>query len=202
VAAFNSIKFFYRKFSWFKIWRIKRRFNKAIKKLLHRLHRDNKTYLEYGNLRRGKPWGLREGREIIWVFFVDLLAERPLIYKITYHTDEALYHCYSRSGGRNEMTNVLQFSTDSLEALLTRLDMLAGEIPAIRERLLRQYIFGLRNQDTPKRWTDFFRKKNPQLEIDSLNRIKDLIHSMQAQHKISKGEALKLTLYVETLFED
>ncbi|HRP70484.1 MAG TPA: hypothetical protein PLY93_13220 [Turneriella sp.] len=188
--------------TWFHLWRIRRKINKAIKKLLHNLHHDSKSYLEYGNLRRGKPWGLREGREIVWIFLVDLLAERPLIYKITYHIDEGRYHCYSRSGGRNEMTNVLQFSSDSLDELIERLNMLASEVPAIRERMLRQYIYSMKNQKTSKRWMDFFKKKDNQLNADTLLHLKEAVHAMEGQHKISKGEAMKLLGYVEMLFDE
>ncbi|MBS0618854.1 MAG: hypothetical protein JSR44_11745 [Spirochaetes bacterium] len=198
----KGLKNLHHRLPWFGIWRIRRRINKAVKKLFRRLHRDKKTYLEYGNLRRGKPWGERDAHDIGWNFLVDLLSDRPLIYKVVYNLDTGRYTCYSRSGGKNEMTNVLQFTSDDIEELIARLYTLASEIPAMRERMLRQHLYALKNEKNPRRWIDLFRKNNPEDDAASLSYLREAIQGMMAQHKISKNEALKLMAYAETLFGD
>jgi len=199
---FPDIKNVHHRLPWFGLWRIRRRINKVTKKLFNRLRKDKKSLMEYGNLRRGKPWGFKDGRELTWTFLIDLLADRPLIYKVTYNIDEGRYHCYSRSGGKNEMTNVLQFTSDDLDELVARLYTLAAEIPAMRERMLRQHLYSLKSEKTPKRWLDIFRKKNPEEEMASLAMLREVIQAMLTQGKISKNEALKLMSYAETLHGD
>jgi hypothetical protein len=198
----REIKNAHYRLPWFGLWRIRRHINKVTKKLFNRVRKDKKSLVEFGNLRRGKPWGLRDGRELVWVFLVDLLSDRPLIYKITYNMDMARYTCYSRSGGRNEMTNVLQFASDDLDELVARLNMLAAEIPAMRERMLRLHLYALKNEKAPRRWLDLFRKKSPEDETASLTMLREVIQSMLTQHKISRQEALKLMSYAETLQDD
>jgi len=198
----KDIKHVHHRLPWFGLWRIRRRINKVTRQLLQKLRKDKKSLVEYGNLRHGKPWGLRENRELVWTFLVDLLAERPLIYKIVYNMDEARYTCYSRSGGRNEMTNVLQFTSDNIDELIARLNMLAAEIPAMRERMLRQHLYTLHSEKTPKRWLDLFRKKAPEEEMQTLAMLREVVQSMLTQNKISRNEALKLMAYAETLGAD
>lgn len=198
----RDLKHVHHRLPWYGLWRIRRRINKVTGKLFQKLRKDQKSLVEYGNLRRGKPWGLKEGREIVWTFLVDLLADRPLIYKVVYNSDEARYTCYSRSGGRNEMTNVLQFTSDDIDELVARLNMLAAEIPAMRERMLRQHLYALKNEKSPKRWLGLFRKKNPEEEMQTLSMLREVIQAMLAQNKISKSEALKLMAYAETLHDD
>ncbi|MFO1472398.1 MAG: hypothetical protein U1F27_15340 [Turneriella sp.] len=140
----KDLKHVHHRLPWFGLWRIRRRINKVTKKLFNRLRKDSKSLIEYGNLRRGKPWGLKEGNTVVWSYLVDLLADRPLIYKIVYDIGAARYTCYSRSGGRNEMANVLQFTSDDLDELVARLNTLAAEIPAMRERMLRQHLYALK----------------------------------------------------------
>lgn len=199
---FKFLKDAHHRLPWFGLWRIKRRIDKVTKKLFGRLRRDRKSLLEYGNLRRGKPWGLKDGNELSWTFLVDLLADRPLTYKIAYNIHEGRYRCYSRSGGKNEMANVLQFTSDDLDELVARLNNLAAEIPAMRERMLRLHLYALRNEKKAKRWLDIFRRKNPEEEMASLTRLREVVQSMLAQNKISKNEALKLMSYAETLHGD
>jgi hypothetical protein len=198
----RELKNFHLRLPWFGVWRIRRRINKLTARLFHKLRKESKSLIEYGNLRRGKPWGLKEGRELVWTFLVDLLADRPLIYKIVYNLDEGRYTCYSRSGGHNEMTNVLQFTSDDIDELISRLSMLAAEIPAMRERMLRQHLYAIKNEGTPKRWLRFFHKRDPAAELKSLAHLREVVQSMLAQNKISKNEALKLMAYAETLYED
>lgn len=133
---------------------------------------------------------------------MDLLAERPLVYKVTYNLFDGRYTCYSRSGGKNEMMNVLQFTSANIDELVARLTMLASEIPAMRERMLRQHLYTLKQDKNPKRWLDFFRKISPEEEMQSLAMLREVIHSMLTQNKISKQEALKLMAYAETLQAD
>ena len=187
---------------WFGVWRIRRRINKVTARLFQKLRKDSKSLIEYGNLRRGKPWGLKEGRELVWTFLVDLLADRPLIYKVVYNAEQARYTCYSRSGGRNEMSNVLQFTSDDIDELVARLNMLAAEIPAMRERMLRQHLYALKNEKFPRRWLDLFRKRDQAEELQTLTTLREVVQSMLAQNKISKNEALKLMAYAETLHDD
>ncbi len=199
---FRDFKHAHHRLPWFGLWRIRRRINKVTKRLFQKLRKDHKSLVEYGNLRRGKPWGIREGRELVWTFLVDLLADRPLVYKVAYQIDEARYTCYSRSGGRNEMANVLQFTSDDIDELVARLNMLAAEIPAMRERMLRQHLYTLKSEKTPKRWLDLFRKKGPEDEMQTLAMLREVVQSMLAQNKISRNEALKLMAYAETLHGD
>ncbi|HNA80790.1 MAG TPA: hypothetical protein PKM44_11475 [Turneriella sp.] len=198
----KELKNVHHRLPWFGVWRIRRRINKVTARLFQKLRKDSKSLVEYGNLRRGKPWGLKEGRELVWTFLVDLLADRPLIYKVVYNADEARYTCYSRSGGRNEMTNVLQFTSDDIDELVARLNMLAAEIPAMRERMLRQHLYALKSEKSPKRWLDLFRKRDPAEELQTLTTLREVVQSMLAQNKISKNEALKLMAYAETLHDD
>lgn len=184
---------------WFGTWRIRRRINQVTKKLFHKLRKESKSLIEYGNLRRGKPWGVHEGNELVWTFLVDLLADRPLIYKIVYNAADGRYTCYSRSGGKNEMANVLQFTSDDIDELVSRLNTLAAEIPAMRERMLRQHLYALKNEKFPRRWLDFFRKKDPAEGMQILTALREVIQAMLSQGKISKNEALKLMAYAETL---
>ncbi len=197
-----DLKNVHHRLPWFGLWRIRRRINKVTKKLFNRLRKDKKSLMEYGNLRRGKPWGFRDGHDLTWTFLVDLLADRPLIYKVTYNIHEGRYHCYSRSGGKNEMTNVLQFTSEDLDELVARLYTLAAEIPAMRERMLRQHLYSLKSEKSPKRWLDLFRKKNPEADMASLAMLREVVHAMLTQNKISKNEALKLMSYAETLHGD
>lgn len=187
---------------WLGVWRIRRRINRLTQRLFQKLRKDSKSLVEYGNLRRGKPWGAREGHELVWTFLVDLLAERPLIYKIVYDSAQARYTCYSRSGGKNEMTNILQFTSDDIDELVSRLNMLAAEIPAMRERMLRQHLYSLKSEKSPRRWLDVFRRKNPAEEMQTLTMLREVVQSMLAQDKISRNEALKLIAYAETLHGD
>lgn len=199
---FKVLKHAHHRLPLFGLWRIRRRINKVTKRLFQKLRKEQKSLIEYGGLRRGKPWGVREGRELVWTFLVDLLADRPLVYKIVYQIDEARYTCYSRSGGRNEMTNVLQFTSDDIDELVARLNMLAAEIPAMRERMLRQHLYTLKGEKTPKRWLDLFRKKAPDEEMQTLAMLREVVQSMLTQNKISRNEALKLMAYAETLQGD
>lgn len=198
----KELKNVHHRLPWFGVWRIRRRINKVTARLFQKLRKDSKSLIEYGNLRRGKPWGLKEGRELVWTFLVDLLADRPLIYKIVYNVDQARYTCYSRSGGRNEMSNVLQFTSDDIDELVARLNMLASEIPAMRERMLRQHLYSLKRERSPKRWLDLFRKRDQAEELQTLTTLREVVQSMLAQNKISKNEALKLMAYAETLHDD
>lgn len=187
---------------WYGVWLIRRRINALTKKLFQKLRKNHKSSVEFGNLRRGKPWGLREGHELVWTFLVDLLSERPLIYKVVYNAADGRYTCYSRSGGHNEMTNVLQFTSDDIGELVQRLNTLAAEIPAMRERMLRQHLYALKNEKSPKRWLKLFRKRDDGSEEQILTMLRDVVQSMLLQHKISKNEALKLIAYAETLTGD
>lgn len=195
----RDLKYAHHRLPWFGIWRIRRRINHVTKKLFQKLRKESKSLTEYGNLRRGKPWGVREGNELVWIFLVDLLADRPLIYKIVYNIDDGRYTCYSRSGGKNEMANVLQFTSNDIDELISRLYTLAAEIPAMRERMLRQHIYALKNEKFPRRWLDFFRKRDPSEGTQMLTTLREVIQTMLAQGKISKNEALKLMAYAETL---
>ena len=89
-----------------------------------------------------------------------------------------------------------------LDELVARLYTLAAEIPAMRERMLRQHLYSLKSEKTPKRWLDIFRKKNPEEEMASLAMLREVIQAMLTQGKISKNEALKLMSYAETLHGD
>jgi|GEM_PF-2125016 len=198
----KDLKNAHHRLPWFGLWRIRRRINKVTKKLFNRLRKDSKSLVEYGNLRRGKPWGLKESNTVVWSFLVDLLAERPLIYKVVYDIDAARYTCYSRSGGRNEMANVLQFTSDDIDELVARLNTLAAEIPAMRERMLRQHLYSLKNEKNPRRWIDIFRKRSPEEDIQSLAALREAVQAMLTQGKISRNEALKLMSYAETLHGD
>ncbi|MCX7632375.1 MAG: hypothetical protein N2Z22_03470 [Turneriella sp.] len=184
---------------WWRLWRIRRRINRSTAALLRRLRKTDKSLTEYGHLRRGKPWGAREGDELVWFFLVDLLSDRPLVYKIVYRIPERRFICYSRSGGKNELANVLQFSTDDIDALVSRLYALAEEIPAMRERMLRQYLYTLRQEKAPRRWLPFLRRRDPGEEQQTLATLRDVIQAMLLQKKISNNEALKLMAYAETL---
>jgi hypothetical protein len=198
----KALKNLHHRLPWFGVWRIRRRINKLTAQLFRKLRKDAKSHIEYGNLRRGKPWGIKEGRELVWTFLVDLLADRPLIYKIVYNLDEARFMCYSRSGGRNEMTNVLQFTSDDIDELSARLNMLAAEIPAMRERMLRQHLYALKREKSPKRWLKFFRKRSPEEELQTLAALREVVQSLLAENKISKNEALKLMAYAEALHDE
>lgn len=197
----KDLKNIHHRLPWLGAWRIKRRINKVTTRLFQKLRKDQKSPLEFGNLRRGKPWGTKEGNELVWTFLVDLLADRPLIYKVVYSAAQARYTCYSRSGGRNEMTNVLQFTSDDIDELVARLNMLAAEIPAMRERMLRQHLYALKNEKSPRRWLDLFRKKDASEEQQTLAVLREVIQAMLSQNKISKNEALKLMAYAETLHD-
>lgn len=198
----KEVKNLHHRLPWLGLWRIRRRINKVTKKLFNRLRKDSKSLIEYGNLRRGKPWGTREGNTVVWSFLVDLLADRPLIYKVVYDLSEGRYTCYSRSGGRNEMANVLQFTSDDIDELVARLNTLAAEIPAMRERMLRQHLYALKSEKNPRRWLDLFRKRHPEEDMQSLAMLREAIQTMLTQTKISKNEALKLMSYAETLHGD
>ena len=88
------------------------------------------------------------------------------------------------------------------DELVARLNMLAAEIPAMRERMLRQHLYTLRDEKTPKRWLDIFRKKAPEEEMQTLAMLREVVQSMLSQNKISRNEALKLMAYAETLHSD
>jgi len=200
--VFKDLKNAHHRLPWLGTWRIRRRINKVTRRLFKGLRQNHKSLIEYGNLRRGKPWGMKESNQLSWIFMVDLLSDRPLIYKITYNLYDGRYSCYSRSGGKNEMMNVLQFTSDDIDELVARLTMLAAEIPAMRERMLRQYLYTLRQEKTPKRWLDFFKRPSHEEEMQSVSMLRDVIQSMLVQKKISKHEALKLMAYAETLQDD
>ena len=69
----------------------------------------------------------------------------------------------------------------------------------MRERMLRQHLYSLKNEKASKRWLDMFRKRKPEEEMASLAMLREVIQSMLAQGKISKNEGLKLMSYAETL---
>ncbi|MFO1527313.1 MAG: hypothetical protein U1F16_15195 [Turneriella sp.] len=198
----KDLKNVHHRLPWFGLWRIRRRINKVTRRLFNRLRKERKSLIEYGNLRRGKPWGLKDGNEVVWTYLVDLLADRPLIYKVVYNLHDARYTCFSRSGGRNEMANVLQFTSDDIDELVARLNMLAAEIPAMRERMLRQHLYSLKSEKSQRRWIDFFKKRTPEEDMASLSVLRESIQAMLTQGKISKNEALKLMSYAETLHGD
>lgn len=176
-----------------------RKMNKLTKQIFSNLRKDTSTYIEYGNIRRGKPWGDKDNDQIQWVYLIDLLSDRPLVFKIVYDLRQNKFICYSRSGGKNEMANVLQFSTTDFNELSAKLLELASQIPVMRERMLRQHIFSLAGEKSKKRWLVFFNKDNRDEEFDHL---KSSIRSMLEQGKISEREADKLVSYAKNLSEE
>ncbi|MBL8033192.1 MAG: hypothetical protein JNJ69_05805 [Leptospiraceae bacterium] len=100
------------------------------------------------------------------------------------------------------MANVLQFTSDDIDELVARLNMLAAEIPAMRERMLRQHLYSLKSEKSQRRWIDFFKKRTPEEDMASLSVLRESIQAMLTQGKISKNEALKLMSYAETLHGD
>lgn len=185
-------------FSFFTGSGIHRKMNKLTKKIFHNLRKDTSSYIEYGNIRRGKPWGEKDNDQIQWIYLIDLLSDRPLVFKIVYDIKQAKFICYSRSGGKNEMANVLQFSTSDFNELSVKLLELAAQIPVMRERMLRQHIFSLAGEKSKKRWLVFFHNDNRDREFDQL---KVSIKNMLDKGKISEREADKLISYAKNLSE-
>lgn len=170
------------------------RMNALFKKFQKKIKKDNLVLIEYGNLRKGDLWGFSENGQIIFSFDVDVLAEKPFQYRVVYDKEKKIYYCYSRMGGKSELSNFLQFSVSRFSQLEKKLKKIVEHIPAMRERFLRQYLFNLSQKQKGKRFLFFFRS--------SLNKGKalyDFLENLLTEKKISPNEYERLKSYAKEL---
>lgn len=165
-------------------------FDRVIEELENRVS----DAVEYGNLRKMPDWGERRGDTLVYRLEVDMILERPMVYMIRYDLDFDDFRCYSRMGGRSMISNLLQFEAGSREELAEKLTELAVNIPAMRERMIKEYIFSLFHREPRKRWRKFFKKDNPRAES-----LISIIREMKIQSKISENEAETLIAYVHEM---
>ncbi|RME91041.1 MAG: hypothetical protein D6767_05870 [Candidatus Hydrogenedentota bacterium] len=157
------------------------------------IENQNQSLVEYGNFRKGEKWNQHIGDNLVFTFCIDLFSERPAVYQVQYNVKEKEFNCEAKIGAKTGMHNLLECHTDSKKELKNRLHELAMQIPSIRERAMREYLYGLSLSRPKRRWKRFFRKENP---YDSLCGV---IDELKQQGKISEAEAEKMKNYVSHL---
>ena len=150
--------------------------------------------IEFGNLRKSSTWGQGSENQLKWIYEIDLLSMKPMQYVIVYDLVEERFSCYSKMGGKNEMNSLLTLSTSSLEDLKERLIELARNIPSLRERMLREYLYTHKEPGAKRRFLKIFKKSRSRSEY--LGKVIDTLFSQQ---KISEGEAERARIYAAAL---
>jgi len=177
-----------------KISQIKRKVNAIHIRIEELLKKENNPDIEYGNIRKAKKWGTHEDDKVIWTYEVDVLSEQPIFFSIFYHIKDKLFSCYSKVKYKTETSNILQFKTNDYKELLEKLSELALNIPKLRERMLREYIYLRSEQDPRQRWKRLFKKSENQSAF-----LAELVSKLYNQNKISDIEKERLIKYIDDL---
>lgn len=170
--------------------------NRLHNRVMKHIEDTSRSVIEYGNLRRDEKWGefTKKGDKIVFSYLVDVIAQRPMKYEIYYNLESQDYYCYSQLALKTDMANLLQFTSPDFEHLTKRLMVLAENIPNLRERRLREYIYSTAGQKPKRKWMRFFKKNDP--DRDYLDTV---IETMKDQKRISEHEARGLHKYVQEL---
>lgn len=178
----------------FKTHNYRRRMDRLYQKFLDIAANNETSLVEYGNLRRSQLWGVRENHTLIFNFEVDVIAERPFVYHVVYDFNRKLFFCYSHMGGKNDLSNVLQFTAPDFKILAAKLTTLVKHIPAVRERFMRQYIYNLAHQQKGRRWFRFFSRSAGKDEY-----LSSVLRNLLDEKKISQREFDRLSAYAREL---
>ena len=152
--------------------------------------------LEYGNLTRGSEWGGRIGNRVIWVFVVEMIWRKAMQYKIIYNIDKGTFTSFSDFGRKLQFDNFVQFNSGSISGVTEKVAQLVKDMPAFREKMLREYFFSKRSDQLNFRWSKFFKRHKKDDEEKYLIR---LIEKMRTGNRISQSECERLTRYIRKL---
>ena len=175
---------------------IKKQINHLHSEISNRIKEDNKLMLEFGNLRKGKIWALLDKNEIKWTYDIDVLSEKPLSFSIIYDIKTKVFSCYSQIGIKNETSNILQFHTKNYYELYRKMLELTLNIPALRERMMREYIYQQSGQNPKQKWKNLFKKDK---EKDKNKFLKNIVDTLKNEDKITADEKERLHKYIQSL---
>ncbi len=149
--------------------------------------------LDFGNLRKGDPWGVMQDGSMLWTYVVDIPVGKPIQYVISYSLKSAEYICFAKTA-RNNYSNVFQFSTPKVAELEARLTELAVHIPSLRERSLREYLYYEAKRAPRKKWYNPFGSVEKTREY-----LEEVVLGMLNDEKITKTEADRIGKYIANL---
>lgn len=153
-----------------------------------------RSQIEFGNFRKSSRWNVTEDGKVLWAFEIDLLSDRPANYIVEYDPKEKQFSCFAKIGVKTGVHNTLQFVTKDKKELRERLLHLARNIPSLRERALREYLYGLSQTRPKRRWRKLFRKDSSHCDY-----LCEVINELYDQKKISESEKERMLAYAKTI---
>ncbi len=179
----------------FKRSRLTRKMTKLFKQITAGLEQGDLDMVEYGNARQGNIWGQQTENKVVYTIEIDLLSLRPVLYKITYDLSNKEFRCHSRIGSKNDLTNVLQFRCNTFTEFAERIEKLAQNIPQMRQRVIKEYLYHQAETSPKRRWLKVF-KRRKKTRRDYLLSVAEVLYEQQ---KISANELQLAKQYIQEL---
>ncbi|MDH5719067.1 MAG: hypothetical protein OEZ13_00460 [Spirochaetia bacterium] len=179
-----------------RIFRIKKFINHLHSEISEKIKVQNKSLIEFGNLRKSGVWAKKEPDTIKWVYEIDVLSEKPLSFSIIYNILDKTFSCYSQIGLKNDISNILQFQTKNYDELFRKILELSLNIPALRERMMREYVYLQSGQNPKQKWKTLFKKD---ADKDKEKFLIGIVNTLESEKKISTDEKKRLYKYIESL---
>ncbi len=152
--------------------------------------------VEFGRLKKKvDAWGIRQDNTIVWTYELFFLEPEPLNYIIVYDIEKRQFFCLLHLDPDNNLQDLLNFHCKDFPILSSRLLALTKNIPSIRTRVLREYIFSQANIPLIKSTFRFSKAKKMHL----YNRITRIISLLAIKKIISQGEVKMMEKYTKEL---
>ncbi len=153
--------------------------------------------IEYGNFRKGEKWGTSIENHLIWIFSVDLIWKKELQYRVIYNPDKGTFIGSSNFDRHAKQDHFIQFNIRDFADLRKKLTQLTQNIPAFRERILREYIFGKLQNRINVRWSKVFANEEQKTKEEAY--LISLVKHIRRRKGISKSELNRSIHYIANI---
>ncbi len=173
----------------------RRKMNFLYREIISEIKKKKSDPVEYGNIFKSKKWGVKDKDKIIWTYGISVISIEPMEYKVIYDISKNNFYCVSVMDSKLGSEDMLQFVSDDFVVVKAKIMQFVRDIPIMRDRMLREYIFHQTNFNGIKNWLNFF-PKNKKIKIDHL---RSMIKELRLEYRISEAELKRLARYAESL---